>query len=309
MTQPTVAAERGDPSPDVARTRWLLALAMLAVSFAAILVRAAAAPAIALAFWRSLGGAVALVPFAVRARTPVDGPLRWRLIASGTFLAVHFALFIGSLSYTSVASAVVFAATAPLFVGIGSWLFLHQPPSRRTWTGIGVATAGAVVVGLADAGSGATGSNPVLGDLMSLAGAVAVSGYLIIGQRSRERLDVATYGVWVYGTASVVLMVMAVVLDVRLVGFPPATWLAIAGLTIGPQLFGHTVFNLVLDRVPATTVAVVALSEPIGAGLLAFAFLGEVPPSLLAVGGPLILVGVFLSSTSGRNGVKPEPVG
>ena len=222
------------------------------------------------------------------------------MLLSGTFLAVHFALFIGAFAYTSVASAVVFAATAPVFVGLGSWLFLGQPPTRRTWFGIGVAMAGAAVVAIADGGEGATGSNPLLGDLMSLGGSIAVSGYLVIGQRTRRRLTVATYGAWVYGTSAAVLLVVSLATGSALVGFDGTTWLAILGLLLGPQLLGHTIFNQVLNQVPATTVAVVVLSEPIGAGLLAFLLLGEVPPPLLALGGPLMLIGVFLAATGER---------
>lgn len=286
--------------------RGLLVLGVVAVSFAAILIRVAAAPALALAFWRSFGGSMALLPFAARADVR-PGPVERRtLMVSGMFLAVHFALFIGAFSYTSVASAVVFTTTAPLWVGLGSWLFLGEPPTRRTWAGMAVAMAGAVVVALGDAGEGAVGSNPLLGDAMAMAGAVMVSGYLLIGQRSRQQLAVTTYGAWVYGTAAVVLLVASLVIGSPLTGFDTVTWLAIAGLIIGPQLLGHTVFNQVMGVVPATVVAVVVLTEPIASGLLAFWLLDEVPPLLLGLGAPLILAGVFLAST-GRHRPSVDP--
>lgn len=286
-----------------AAVRGLLVLGVVAVSFAAILIRAASAPALALAFWRSAGGAVALVPFAIRAPVRPEPAARRTLVASGAFLAVHFALFIGAFAYTSVASAVVFTTTAPLWVGLASWLVLREPPSRRTWTGIAVAMAGAVVVAVGDAGEGAVGSNPLLGDAMALAGAVAVSGYLLIGQRSRRCLPVSTYGVWVYGTAAVLLGLASLAVASPLAGFDSVTWLAILGLIVGPQLLGHTVFNQVMGVVPATLVAVVVLAEPIVSGLLAFWLLDEVPPLLLGVGAPLILAGVYLAAT----GRRPSP--
>ena len=290
---------------DRSRVRLLLAVGMAAVSFAAILIRVAEAPALALAFWRSFGGSVALLPFARRSGTRPGRADQRAMLLSGALLAIHFALFIGSFAHTSVASAVVFAATTPVWVGLGSWLLLRQPPTRRTWVGIGIAMVGAAVVAVADGGEGATGSNPLLGDAMSLGGAVAVSGYLLIGQRTRERLPVTTYGTWIYGAAAAVLAVMSLVGGSPLVGFSTTTWLAILGLLVGPQLLGHTIFNQVLNLVPATTVAVVVLSEPIGAGLLAFLLLGEVPPPLLAVGGPLMLVGVFLAATGEREPIDP----
>ncbi|MGI9017409.1 MAG: DMT family transporter [Euzebya sp.] len=294
-------------TPRPVTLRLLLALGVVAVSFAAILIRVAAAPALALAFWRSAGGALVLLPFAARARVRPTAAQRRTLVLGGAFLAVHFALFIGAFSYTSVASAVVFTTTAPLFVGLGTWLVLGRPPSRRTWLGIGISVLGAVIVAVGDAGQGATGSNPLLGDAMALAGAAAGSGYLLIGERSRQTLAVTTYGAWVYGTAAVVLAVAAAGFGAPLVGFDTVTWLAILGLIVGPQLLGHTVFNQVMGAVPATIVAVVVLSEPVASSLLALALLGEVPPPLLAVGAPVILAGVFLAAT-GERAVTPVDV-
>jgi drug/metabolite transporter (DMT)-like permease len=228
---------------------------------------------------------------------------------SGALLALHFALFIGAFSCTSVASAVVFVATSPVFVGLGSWLFLGQPPSRRTWTGMAIAMVGAIVVALGDMGGGGVGANPLLGDLMALGGSVAVSGYLLFGQRARQRLDVATYGTWVYGVAALVLVVVSFGLGSPLAGFDAVTWWAIVGLIVGPQLLGHTIFNQAMGVVPATTVAVVVLSEPIASSILAFLILDEIPPPLLAVGGPLILAGVYLAATGAQRATKTvEPV-
>jgi drug/metabolite transporter (DMT)-like permease len=284
----------------------LLTLGVVAVSFAAVLIRSASAPALALAFWRSAGGAVALLPFAARAGVRPDARGRRALVAGGACLAVHFALFTGAFAFTSVASVVVFAAMGPLFVGLGAWLVLDEAPSRRTWAGIGVAVLGAAVVAAGDVGSG-SGSNPLLGDAMALASAVAVAGYLLVGQGARGTLPVSTYGVWVYGTAALLLAGAALLLGSPLAGFDAGTWLAIAGLVAGPQLLGHTTFNLLLSVVPATTIAVIVLAEPVGAGLLAFLLLGEVPPPLLAVGGPLILGGVVLAVTGARPVEPVEP--
>lgn len=282
------------------RTRALLAVGMLAVSFSAILVRVADAPALALAFWRALGGAVVLAPFALRAGVRPTSRQALALVVGGVCLALHFALFIGAFAYTSVASVVVFTTIAPVFVGLGSWVFLRQAPTRRIWGGIAVSVMGAVVIGIGDAGAEATGSNPLLGDLMALGAAVTVSGYLLIGQRARATMPLSTYGTWVYGAAAAALGLAALVGGSALVGFDGVTWLAVLGMVVGPQLLGHTVFNHLLTTVPATTVSVVTLSEPIGAGLLAYLLLGEVPTPLMAVGAPLLLIGVYLASTGGR---------
>ena len=180
MEHPELVATPVGVTLDTRAAMWLAVVGVLAVSCSAILVRVAVAPALAIAWWRCAGGTVALLPFAARAGVRPTARQRRSLIVAGACLALHFALFIGSLRFTTVASAVVLTATVPVWAGIGSALFLHQPPSRRTWSGIGLALVGAIVVGLADAGSAAAQAapNPLLGDVMAVACAVAVTGLL-----------------------------------------------------------------------------------------------------------------------------------
>ena len=294
---------RQSPPLRPAEVRAGLVVGVAAVSTAAVLVRVADAPGLALAFWRCFGGAVALAPFAVRALrggVRVDGPQRRRLAASGLFLGAHFGLWISSLSFTTVASSSVLVSMSPLFVGLGAALFLGEPPSRRTWAGIGLAAAGAVAIGAADLAGAPLGGRALLGDAMAFAGAAVIAGYLLIGRASRSRLPVSVYAAMVYGFAAAALLAVCAVAGVPLWGYDGRTWLAIAGLIVGPQLLGHTVFNHLLSALPATTVAVVVLAEPLGAGLLAWMLLAELPTPGFALGAPLVLAGVFLAAAGGR---------
>jgi drug/metabolite transporter (DMT)-like permease len=296
-----------------------LVIGVLAVSTSGVLVRLAQAPSLALAFWRCIGGAAALAPFALRSRVRVTAGQWWQLAGSGLMLALHFALYISAVRLTTVASAVLLSTMAPLFVGLGARL-LGEPPSRRVWGGIGVATGGTLVIGAADAGLwriptfvwGVSPSTltapvtepatvplagaPLLGDAMGFGAAAMVAGYFLIGRAARRRLPVSVYGVWVYGIAAVTLLVACLATGARLSGYGLKTWLVIAGLIIGPQLLGHTVFNQLLSTLPATTVAMAILAEPVAAGLLAWLVLQELPPPLFALGAPLVLAGVWLAT-------------
>lgn len=287
---------------------WVVAggmvVGVVAISFSAILIRVAEAPALALAFWRSFGGALALAPFAVRARrrglVVGDVPLR-ALGASGLFLALHFALWIGSLSFTTVASSVTLVTASPIFVGLGAAWFLDERPGRRTWIGMAVTIAGAVLIGLGDLRGLPLGPRALGGDAMALGGAVAVTGYLLIGRSLRRReLPNVVYASVVYGVASVALLVVCLATGTPIAGYSTATWLAIAGLILGPQLLGHTVFNALMRQVSATAVSIVVLAEPIGATLLAWLLLAELPAALFWAGGPLILVGVAVATVRRR---------
>lgn len=300
---PGPAAAGGLPTAAVAAG---LVVGVLAVSTSSILVRVAEAPSLALSFWRCALGAAALAPFAVRARrraAPLDRQQRVQLLGSGVFLAVHFALFISALSFTTVASAVVLVNASPLFVGIGAAVFLAEPPSRRTWAGIALAMLGAVGIGAGDLASGAgdaLGGRALLGDGLAVGGAAAVAGYLLIGRAARKRLPLSMYAAVVYGVAAVVLLVTCLVAGAPLGGYDTTTWLAIAGLVVGPQLLGHTVFNGLLSRVGASVVAVAALAEPLAATVLAWLLLDELPAAAFWAAAPFVLAGVWLAVRGAR---------
>ncbi|OWY63175.1 hypothetical protein B7486_54520 [cyanobacterium TDX16] len=299
---PTVGsatAEAVDPP------RWLvwggLVIGVVSVSFAAILIRWADAPALSVSFWRCLGAAVALAPFALRqrrtlARLPRGD--RWLLLLSAASLALHFSLWIGSLSFTTVASSVTLVCASTPFVGLAAARFLDEPPSRRTWIGMGLTLAGAIGIGAADLGSSDLGGRALLGDAMALGGAVAITGYLIVGRKlRREGLPNSVYGTAVYGMAALVLGPVCLLTGAELVGFDPETWWVLAAIVAVPQLLGHTVFNALMGTVTATVVAIVVLAEPMVSTALAWVLLDELPAPLFWLGAPVILVGVYVAAT------------
>lgn len=282
-----------------------LLVGVTAVSTAAILIRVAEAPPLALAFWRCAGGAAALAPLALRARraSAVRATRRQgaQLAAAGAFLAFHFGLWIPSLELTTVASAVALVTMAPVFVGIGAALFLGEQPRRRTWLGLGLAVAGAGGIAMADAGGLEFGGRALLGDAMALGGAVMVAGYLLLGRAARRHLPVTVYATAVYGVAAVLLLGVCLATGTALGGYPAATWLAVVGLIVGPQLLGHTVFNALLSTLTATVVAVAILAEPVGATVLAWLFLGELPAGGFWFAAPVLLAGVYLAAGGARS--------
>lgn len=290
---------------------WMV-VGVVAISTSPILIRLAAVPALALAFWRCLAGAAVLAPFARRGRA--GGLARGDLALLGTagvFLAAHFALWNASLALTSVGAATTLVSCTPLFVGIGA-RFLGEAPGRRTWAGIALATVGAVVIGVSDAlagpvaGAQATGASALLGDVLAFAGAAAVAVYLLIGRVMRQRLPVSTYAASVYGTAAAVLLPACLLTGSSLGGYAAGSWLAVAGVVIGPQLLGHTVFNSLLTSVSATVVSVVLLIEPVGATALAWLLFHELPAAGFWVGAPLVLAGSWLAIIGEQAGAGAE---
>jgi len=285
----------------------LIAVGVTAVSFGGVLVRLADAPAFAVAFYRCAFAALILLAVGLL-RHPNEyvrlTPRQWRLAAlSGAALAVHFATWISSLSYTTVAASVVLVETQPIWVGLFG-RFVGERPTRRGIVGIVVALAGTLVI---SGGAFDTGTRALWGDLLAVAGAIAAAVYVLLGRNLRQELSLVTYTSVVYSVSSVALAMVMIVSGTPFLGYPPETWLLFALMTAGPQLLGHTVFNYLLGQVRASVVAVALVLEPVMATILAFAILGEKPGPFTIVGGAIVLVGVYLAIAA-ESAIAAAPV-
>jgi drug/metabolite transporter (DMT)-like permease len=286
----------------------VLALGVLAVSTGAIFVRLAAAPALATAAYRVGLATLALAPLALARTRPElkrlsagDGMLA---VAAGACLALHFATWIASLDYTSIANSVVLVNTNPLWVGLLAPLVTHDAVPRRTLAGILLSMAGAAVIGWGDL---ATGTDALYGDLLALAGGLCAALYLMLGRKLRRRLSLLAYILACYGSAAVFLLAAALLQGVPLGGYGLRTWAALAAMALFSQLVGHTSFNYALRWVRPSTVAVSLLGEPVGATLLGYLIFGEALTPTRILGGGLVLTAIYWVARDERRSAADAP--
>jgi drug/metabolite transporter (DMT)-like permease len=286
----------------VSRGRLLLSLGVgiVAISFASIFIRFAqdeGVPSLSIAAWRLAIASVVLLPYAWATRRDEIRSLTGRewglLLVSGLFLGLHFATWIASLALTSVANSVVLVSMGPVFVGIGSWLFLRERPSLALGAGIVLAAAGSVIISSGDLGQG---KDQLIGDLLALTGAVMVAGYFMIGRKVRAHRSLTAYVALVYGAAMVVLVAIVLVTRQPMSGFSLEAYAWLLALGLVPQLIGHSTLNWALRHLSATFVTILTLAEPIGSGILAFVILGEAVTVSTMAGGFLVLAGIYVAS-------------
>jgi drug/metabolite transporter (DMT)-like permease len=274
----------------------LLILAVLCVSVGSIFVRLAGAPALAVAFNRIFLASVVVAPFAapslVRAWPVLTARRRLVLLASGISLGVHFATWIASLSYTSVAASVLLVNTTPLFTLFFSWWFLGERAPKAVLIAMAVALTGAALIAAGDWGDGGTAS--LKGDALAVAGAVTLSLYHVIGRGLRDALPLSAYVLGVWSTAAATLAVLAASARVPVFGYPPRTFALFLALAVVPTVIGHGLVNRSLRHIPAPTVGLFLLGEPIAASILAYAVFGEMPGLLTIAGGVLVLAALAL---------------
>jgi drug/metabolite transporter (DMT)-like permease len=285
-----------------------LVVALIAMSTSGPVIRLADTDPLAVATWRlvmTLGvvfGALVVTGSWRQLALVSRADLRLALV-SGTFLALHFWSWMASLELTTVAASTVLVSLQPLFVAVGSAVFLQEHPARGQWMGIAVAVVGAVIIA---AGSGGEpgAAHAMVGDLLALGGGVVGAAYVLAGRRLRVTLDLWPCVALVYSASLIVLLLFVVWQDVPLLPQAPRAWWAFAALALGPMLLGHTLLNYALRYLPAHVVNLTAIGEPIGAGLLAWWWLHEIPGRATIIGGVIAVMGIAVAA---RATVRPPP--
>jgi drug/metabolite transporter (DMT)-like permease len=285
---------------------WLLvAVAIVGISSSAPVTAAMAAPVLAVAFWRNLVGALVSGGWVgLRQREGLASILRERRLTllsllAGVLLAVHFSSWLIGLRLTSVTASTALVCTTPVWT-VGFDLLRRVRVPRQVLLGVLLAMIGVVAITGVDA---SRSGRALLGDLLSLLGAVAVAGYVRLGERVMRSTSTAVYTLIAYSSCALALLSACLASGAQLAGFSGRTWIELAIVTVGAQLLGHTLLNVALPQVGVTPLALAILLEVPGASLVAWAWLGQLPPLSVLPGTALMLAGLVIVLSSR----KPPP--
>jgi len=223
------------------------------------------------------------------------GALRYAA-AAGICLAVHFATWITSLSFTSIAASTTLVTTNPVWVALLCWLWFKEKLTRLTLLGIGVAFVGGVLIALGDTGAVSAGNNPPLGNFLALVGAWMASLYFLLGREAQRRgLGIGSYVVVAYSTGALVLLPLPLIVGSNYVGYPVAVYAYILLMAVLSQVVGHTTLNWAVRWISPTLVTLAILFEPVGSSFLGYLIFNEVPGLLVLVGAGVLLSGVAIA--------------
>jgi drug/metabolite transporter (DMT)-like permease len=283
---------------------------MVSISFASIFIKWSESPPFLIAAYRLALSCGILLPYLVWtgglseirnfSRNEVG-----LIVLSGVALSFHFGLWIVSLSLTLVSTSVILVTSHPIFVAGVSHFLLKENVKKFAAVGIVIAFSGVAVISISDY---RTGTGTLLGDLMAFVGGICAGIYFLSGRIARQKLSVAPYAFSVYGLSSVILFGAAAIAGDQLLVSDSRELTLFLLMAIVPTIFGHTMFNYALKKVPAHIVSTSVLGEPVGASLLAYLLLpGEVPGVWIVLGGALVVGGLYIVLTRGFEGVKAEP--
>lgn len=283
-----------------------LFISVVSVSFAAIFIVSVDAPSLSIAFFRLLFTTLLILPVVVLHKKTRDELITlpsWALytmIGIGVVLAAHFALWITSLEFTSVASSVILVTAHPVLVVPVSYYFFKEKLSWINIIGVSISIIGVVILVIGNYGLGALTIDSVEGNILAILGGVAAGIYILGGRKMRKTVSVFSYVFVVYAVGTVLLLGICLAFHSPLVNLSLRDYEVIFLMAIVSGIFGHTFYNWSLKHVRTSLASVVLLGEPLGSTLLAFAlpWIQQIPSRYTSIGGGIILLGIYLTSRS-----------
>jgi len=252
------------------------------------------------AFWRAALAGVAFAVHAAVLRCPRP-PARdlAKLSAFGAFgMGSLYAGYLLCIREGGAALASILLYTAPVWVLLGSILFLKEKATRRTLLAMGLSMLGVLGVSV---GPGFSGRGPALA--FGLLSGVAYAAYFLLGKRLLSRYPAPLIFAVALPSAAVVLAILSPPHLPSLRGLYVLLPLALLGT--------FAVYGLqyaALSRLAPGPAAIAALVEPVGASLLSAALFGEKLGVLGWCGLGLVLVGVALTAFASPSAPPPAPV-
>lgn len=280
-----------------------LCVAVLGISWSAILIRWAAVPGPSSAFYRVFIAAMVLAPVwgASLATNPNrrarlrEGGVRagWLALLGGAFFGLDLALFNSAVMMTTATEATLFGNNAAIFVGLGTWLVFGRRPKRAYWAGLALASTGGAMV-MIQSLSRQAGGGSLKGNLLALLASVFFAGYLLTTEHVREGMDTLAFSTLAIVGSVVTLLIVCFAVDAPLGGFPWSTWAALLGLGLVSQLAAYFALAHALGHLPATVTSVGLLAQLPLTALLAVPLLGEPLHATQAAGAALVLGGIYI---------------
>ena len=255
-----------------------LILGVLGIGSSGPIIAKAIMPIPTMIFWRNLVGALMMMPFAIargewKTKAQLNA-IRWSILA-GTLLATHFICFFWAMKLTSVATGVALTATQPIFAALFIKLAGGYIP-KKSIGGMVIAFLSVVAITGIDLNISVRAFQ---GDLLAVFGGAVGAGYMIIGASAQKVISTSTFTTVCYSTCAILIFPVVILTKSDLTGYSGTQWLLLAGLIIGAQFLGHTLFNFTLKRVSPAVVSLVVFFEVPVSALLAFAWLGQQPPA------------------------------
>lgn len=217
-------------------------------------------------------------------------------------------LYFVAISRLPVGIALLFEYTAPLFVALWARFGQGTPVRPRLWGGLALSLAGLACVAQVWGGFALDG----IGVAAGIAAAVLLAGYYLLGARGVRARDPLPLTCWAFGFAALAGMLVrpwwgfpAEDLGRTSGGLP--VWLLCGYLVVFGSIAPYLLVAGALRHLPATSVGIIGMIEPVIAAAVAWLALDEALDPAQLGGGALVLLGVAVAETARATRAKDLP--
>jgi drug/metabolite transporter (DMT)-like permease len=280
-----------------------LALAVLAISFTPVLFRLSEVGPSATAFYRTaLALPIILGWMLVERRRQPAAMLAPRdaltLVIGGVVFAINIVNYAWAVHLTAVANASLLSNLSPLFVTLGSFLFLRERVTRGFLLAMLAAIAGVAILA---SDRLAIGDDELLGDGIALLSAMSFAAYLVIIGKLRLRVGPGTVMLWTGIVTALVLLGVSVASGEAMVPVSPRGWAVLVALAVFSYAIGQGLLTVALAELGAAFSSVALLCLPVSAALLGWVVLGEALSVTQGIGGAIILASILGARLTSRS--------
>ena len=271
-----------------------LLIGVIAISIFPVLVKWAPVSGISSAFYRMAIAVVFLLPYVLfkKQLQKPEGSLWLPIFICGILFGSDIAIWNLSIHYSNATQATLLTNLSPVWVGIGSAIFLNDRPARQFWIGTIVALAGMVILMGLDT---FTQMRFDKGFLMAVTSGLLYASYMIVSKRVLNRINIVSFMTYSMIISSAYLFIICLVMQQPLWNFTPTIWgvLSIQGLIC--QLLGWLTISYAVQKLDAQRVSLSLLSQSVATGFLAWIFINEKVSFQMIVGGIIILIGIGIT--------------
>ncbi|MEL7368917.1 MAG: DMT family transporter [Myxococcota bacterium] len=220
----------------------------------------------------------------------------------GLGISVYHTAFAAGLRTITAATASVVIVSVPVFSALIARFARDERLSTRAWLGIGVCFIGAAVIVLSRGG----GLSLNIGALLILIAAIATSLYFVLQRPFTARIGPLAFTAYSTIMGTIPLLGFWPGFIEATTSAPPAQVAVVVYMGVFPSAIANMLWFYALERAPAGQVTSFIFLQPILVMIMAWAWLGEIPPLEAYIGGLFTIGGMALVTLKGRRDSAPS---
>ena len=281
------------------KPRLALAIGIICISVFPILVKLQLTGGLISAFYRMAIAGGLLLPYVLitgKFKLPRTSILILAIVC-GLLFASDVAVWNISIQQSSATQATLLTNLSPVWVGVGSFLFLKNKPATNFWIGTLIAIFGMItLVGF----KFFINLDFNMAFILAILSGVLYAVYMLVSKDVLKEMDVLSFMLVTLITSTLFLGIICFVTDEPFTGFSDAGWIVLFIQGIVCQLIAWLLISYATQNMRATRVSLSLLGQAVLATILAWLFLGEEITFQMIVGGLILLLGIrttFYSKT------------